>query len=90
VTALDDSSVVKGGRTKVLEAAAEEKEQTVSEILSRLPFSQQYVSQSLQRLENDGLVKSRESSEDKRNRIYMVTEKGRDFLDVVNGIYAEA
>ncbi|MFB1064794.1 MarR family winged helix-turn-helix transcriptional regulator [Natrinema sp. H-ect4] len=90
MTGLDDSSVVKGGCTKVLEAAAEEEQQTVSEILSRLPFSQQYVSQSLQRLENDGLVKSRESSEDRRNRIYRVTEEGWDFLDVVNGIYAEA
>ena len=89
MTGIDDSSVVKGGSTKVLQAVAEEDQQTGTEILSRLPFTQTYVSETLQRLEDEGLVESWKSTEDKRNKIYTVTEEGAEFLDVVKGIYGE-
>jgi DNA-binding MarR family transcriptional regulator len=90
VTGVDDSSVVKGGRTKVLKAVSEGSEKTGKEVLSKVPFSQNYVSETLQRLEDEGLVESRRSSQDKRNKIYKLTEQGREFLKVVNGIYSGA
>lgn len=89
MTALDDSAVVKGGRTKVLAAAAEEDGQTVSEILERVPLTRQYVSTTLNELADEGLLEHEDSSEDARKKEYAVTEDGQALLAVLNGIYAE-
>jgi len=90
VTAPNDSAIVKGGRAKVLEAAAEEDGQTESEVLDRLSSSQPYVSRTLNKLANEGLLEREVSGEDSRKKQYTVTEDGQALLDVLNGIYTEA
>ena len=91
MTAPDDSAVVVGGRTKVLDAAAEEDGQTMTEILDRVSLSQPYVSTTLSKLADEGLLRKEDSSlGDGRKKQYTITEQGQEFLDVLYGIYGEA
>jgi len=90
VTAPSDSAIVKGGRTKVLAQVGDEDGQTVSEILSFSPFTRQYVSRTLNTLDDEGLVESECFSEDARKKQYTITEQGQQLLDVLDGIYTEA
>jgi DNA-binding MarR family transcriptional regulator len=90
VTTLDDSAVVKSGRTKVLQAVAEEDGQTGSEVLEKVSLSQPYVSSTLSDLVEEGLLEREVSSDDGRKKEYTITEEGLALLDVLDGIYAEA
>ncbi|WP_276273653.1 MarR family winged helix-turn-helix transcriptional regulator [Haloarcula litorea] len=84
-----DSSVVKGTPGSILSAAADEEEQTVSEIALQVETPQSYVGKILSDLEDEGFVESRRSEDDARKRLYSLTQLGRDFLDVLERAYEE-
>ncbi|MCY4730465.1 MarR family transcriptional regulator [Natronomonas gomsonensis] len=90
MTDIGDSSVVRGGRAEILSAVAEEDRQSVSSVLDRVSLSRQYVSSTLQRLEDEGLVEKERSDDDKREKLYSITSEGQALIDVLDGIYAEA
>lgn len=90
MTALEDSAVVKGGRTKVLKAVSEEDGQTGSEVLEKVSLSQPYVSSTLSDLAEEGLLEREVSSDDGRKKEYTITEEGQALLDVLDGIYTDS